>query len=542
MDMPGYCKALAACLLFAASGAALAEPQARKDAIKAHIDFLADDRMEGRETGSRGYHIAASYVAAQFAQYGVAPKGDQGSYLQQVPLRSAKAVADSASVTLRSDSGAERLVAGTDFLLGTRVGESPAAAPAPLVFVGYGIRSKEMQHDDYAGVKIKGKIAVVLQGYPARFPSDVGAHLGSTSEKHKLAAEQGAAGLVVVWTPKAEKANSFAAVKRNASFPSMTWVDAKGQPTNHYPSMQDNLLFSLDGAQKLFAKADTKLDAIYAAAAANQPLSHMDLKQSLQSSQSATRSDIRSSNVVGLVTGSDPHLKNEYVVFSAHLDHLGTVPEKTGDNIYNGAMDNASGIAILIEMARMFSELPVKPKRSVLFIALTGEEKGLLGSDYYATNPTVPKNAIVANVNLDMPLLSYDFSSVVAMGAEHSSLKEATDNAAKKAGVTLGPDPWPEQAIFVRSDHYSFVRQGIPSIMLVTGQTSFQKDEDGAKKWGEFFAQRYHQPNDDLAQPFNFDAAIRFARVNYNLALEIANAKERPVWNKGDFFGDTFRK
>lgn len=539
--MRGYRAAIAACLI-AASGAVVAEPQASKDAIKAHIDFLADDRIEGRETGSRGYDIAASYVAAQFAQYGVAPKGDKGSYLQHVPLRSATAVADSAVAELISGPDTERLVAGTDFVMGTRVGESPAAKAAPLMFIGYGIRSKEMQHDDYQAADVKGKIVVMLQGAPSRFPSDVGAHLGSTREKVKLAAQMGAQGVVVVWTPKSEKATPFASLKRNLGFPAMSWIDASGKPDGSFPALQDSVIVSIDGAKKLFAKAGTKLEDIYAAAEANRPLAALDLKQSLRASQSATRRDTRSSNVIGMIPGSDPRLKNEYVVFSAHLDHLGAVPEKSGDNIYNGAMDNASGVAILIEMARMFSALPVKPKRSVLFIALTGEEKGLLGSDYFASNPTVPQKDIVANVNLDMPLLNYDFSSVVAMGAEHSSLGTAVSNAVKKVGVKLGPDPWPEQAIFVRSDHYSFVRQGIPSIMLVTGQTSFSKDENAAQQWGEFFAKRYHKPNDDLEQPFNFDAAIRFAKVNYSLALEVANAKERPVWNKGDFFGDTFRK
>ncbi|WP_342115423.1 M28 family metallopeptidase [Pseudoduganella sp. OTU4001] len=539
--MPGYRAVITACL-FAASSASMAEPQASKNAIKAHIDFLADDRIEGRETGSRGYDIAASYVAAQFAQHGVAPKGDQGTYLQHVPLRLATAIPDSAVAELISGAGTERLTLGSDFVMGTRVGESPSAKAAPLLFVGYGIRSKAMQHDDYKSADVKGKIVVVLQGYPSRFPSEVGAHLGSAREKVRVAAQLGAAGVVVMWTPKSEKTTPFAALKRNMGFPAMSWTDASGKPEGSFPFMQDSVTVSMDGAKKLFAKADTKLEDIYAAAEANQPLPQVDLKQSLRASQGATRRDTRSSNVVGMIPGSDPLLKNEYVVFSAHLDHLGIVPEKSGDNIYNGAMDNASGVAILIEMARMFNALPVKPKRSVLFIALTGEEKGLLGSDYFASNPTVPQKDIVANVNLDMPLLNYDFSSVVAMGAEHSSLNTAVTNAVKKVGVTVGPDPWPEQAIFVRSDHYSFVRQGIPSIMLVTGQTSFSKEENAAQQWGDFFAKRYHKPNDDLSQPFNFDAAIRFAKVNYNLALEVANAKDRPVWNQGDFFGDTFRK
>jgi Zn-dependent M28 family amino/carboxypeptidase len=322
----------------------------------------------------------------------------------------------------------------------------------------------------------------------------------------------------------------------------MTWLDAKGVPANNFPSLQCDATISMAAAPKLFARTGIKPDDIYAAAAANKPLPHVDLQLSMKAMRSATRSDIKSSNVVGMIEGSDPKLKSEYVVFSAHLDHLGVKPEKQGDNIFNGAMDNASGVATLLEMARMFSQSPVKPKRSILFIALTGEEKGLLGSAYFANNPTVPASAIVADVNLDMPLLTYNFSSVIAFGAEHSSLKDNVARAAKQLNVSLMKDPWPEQVAFVRSDHYNFVKQGIPAISLGTGTTSFNKNEDGAKAWEDFETHHYHQPSDDMSLPFNFDAAARFAQLNFNIALDVANAKERPSWNKGDFFGDTFKK
>lgn len=252
--------------------------------------------------------------------------------------------------------------------------------------------------------------------------------------------------------------------------------------------------------------------------------------------------DIASSNVVGMIEGSDPLLKNEYVVFTAHLDHLGQSKEKIGDNIYNGAMDNASGVATLIETARMFSQSALKPRRSILFIALTGEEKGLVGSGYFAANPSVPVGAIVADINLDMPLLTFDFKNVMAFGSEHSSLKGNAERALKALGLGLIPDPWPAKLFFVRSDHYNFVRQGIPSIFLATGMASFNKDEDAAKLWDEFLEKRYHQPSDDLSQPINYAAAARFATVNYNIGRDIADTPARPTWNKGDFFGDTFRK
>lgn len=541
--MVGYRSlAATAVMLLAASGAALAAPEADKAAIKAHLSFLADDLLEGRETGSRGYDIAANYVASQMAQYGVTPKGEKGGYLQQVPLRSTRLAAGSGMVELHSPAGVERLSEATDYVLAGSATEDKSSIDAPMVFVGYGIRSERFKHDDYANLNVKGKIVVVLQGKPTRFPTEEGAHFGNTREKAQFAARQGAVGMVTLWTPTTEKNFGFAKLIKNNVFPGMVWLDPAGKPAHALPGMHGNINLSMPAAKKVFSQSGTKIEDIYALAAADKPIPAIDLKMSLRSSKSSVRTDLKSANVVGMIEGSDARLKNEYVVLSAHLDHIGQVKEKSGDNIYNGAMDNASGIATMLETARLFSRSDARPKRSILFVALTGEEKGLLGSDYFASNPTVPAGSMVANVNLDMPLLTFDFKNVIAFGAEHSSLKANTERALGKMGLSLMPDPWPALGIFTRSDHYSFVRQGIPSIFLVTGFGSFNKHENGEKVWEEFQAKHYHQPSDDLTLPFNFDAAARFAQLNYNIALEIANAKTRPTWNKGDFFGDTFRK
>ena len=524
------------------AGAAGAAPQADKEAIRAHLSFLADDLLEGRETGSRGYDIAANYVAAQFSQYRVAPKGERGSYLQQVPLRSTMLVPGSTVVELESAAGVERLVAGRDYVVAVRGGFDRSSAATPLVFAGYGIREGRFRHDDYARLDVKGKIVVVLQGYPSNFPTEEGAHFGNAREKRKLAAQLGAVGIVVLWTPLAEKAAPFEKNLKNTMFPSMDWINASGKASSDLAGMQDSVMLGMPAARKLFSQVDVKLDDIYAAAAANKAMPHLDLKMSMRLSRKTVTRELKSANVVGMIAGSDPQLKNEYVVFSAHLDHVGQVKEKTGDNIYNGAMDNASGVATLLETARLFSQAAVKPKRSILFVALTGEEKGLLGSAYFANNPTVPAGSIVANVNLDMPLLTFDFKNVMAFGAQHSSLQGNVARALKAMGLELIADPWPEKGLFTRSDHYNFVKQGIPSIFLATGTGSFKKGEDGGRLWQEFLGKHYHEPSDDLNLPFNFDAAARFAQVNYNIGFEIANAKERPTWNQGDFFGDTFKK
>lgn len=522
--------------------AATATPKANKEAIRAHLSILADDLLEGRETGTRGFDIAARYVTAQFMQYGVRPKGDKDSFLQQVAMRSTALVAGSTVVEIESAAGVEPLSAASDFLILVNEVDDRSSAATPLVFVGYGIRAGRFNYDDYASVDVKGKIVVMLEGKPGSFPSEEGAHFGNLREKRKLAASLGAVGMVVLWTPSTEKRVPFKVASQHFAIPAIKWVDSAGKAAESLPGMQDTLALSVGAAKKLFSQVDARLEDIYAAAAANQALPYIDLKMALRFTRKTESKDIKSANVVGMIEGSDPKLKNEFVVFSAHLDHLGQIKEKSGDNIYNGAMDNASGVATLIETARLFSQLTVKPRRSILLIALTGEEKGLMGSGYFAENPTVPIDTIVANVNLDMPLLTFDFKNLVAFGAEHSSLKGNVTRAVKALGLELIPDPSPEDNFFVRSDHYNFVRQGVPSIFLATGTGSFKKDEDGTKMWKEFRATHYHKPSDDLNLPFNFTAAARFAQVNFNIAREIANAKDRPTWNKGDFFGDLFKK
>ena len=527
-------------LALAASFSAGAEVRADQNMIRAHLNFLADDLLEGRETGSRGYDIAARYVASQFMQYGLKPKGDKGGFLQQVPLRATRLVPDSALVELRGKGGSEVLAWLDDYAVGGSLLEDRSEVTAPLVFVGYGIDAARFSHNDYAGIDVRGKIVVVLSGKPSSFPTEEGAHFASGDHKREIAARHGAVGMVTLQTPTAEKVAPFAKNRDYRHIPAMGWVGPDGQAAGELAAMQNRISLSIAASKKLFAQVEPKLDAIYALAAANQPLPRMDLGMSMRMAKKSIRSEVASSNVVAMIEGGDPKLRHEYVVFSAHLDHLGQVKERSGDNIFNGAMDNSTGVATLIEMARLFTQSGTKPKRSVLFVAVTGEEKGLLGADYFASNPTVPAGSMVANVNLDMPLLVYDFKNVMAFGAEHSTLKATATRALRKMGMDLIADPWPEMGLFTRSDHYMFVRKGIPSVFIATGMGSANKDENPGKLWGEFLSKRYHQPNDDLSQPINFGAAARFAELNYNIAREIADAPTRPAWNKGDFFGDTF--
>ncbi len=245
-----------------------------------------------------------------------------------------------------------------------------------------------------------------------------------------------------------------------------------------------------------------------------------------------------SPNVIGIVRGTDPALADEYVVYSAHLDHEGIGAEVNGDSIYNGAYDNAMGVSLLIEAARVFAASP--PRRSVLFIAVTGEERGLLGSDYFAHYPTVPSESMVANVNLDMPLFLYPLADIIAFGAEHSSLESTIRDAIVEEGFELTLDPMPEENLFIRSDQYSFVKRGIPATFLVPGFASTDPDIDGKAMVEEHRMQHYHRPSDDMSRPFHWDSALRFARANVLIGAAVGDADERPTWNEGDFFGEKF--
>ena len=244
--------------------------------------------------------------------------------------------------------------------------------------------------------------------------------------------------------------------------------------------------------------------------------------------------------MVALAPGSDPVLRDEYVVYTAHLDHLGIGTPVDGDSIYNGVTDNAGSIAMLIEAARAFSKLEPRPRRSIVFVAVTGEERGLLGSDYFAANPTVPRSRIVANLNMDGSNLLFDFLDIVDIGGEHSTLGAVFLRAAARLGVEAVSDPTPEQNFFVRSDHYSFVRRGIPALFPMTGTRAVDPEVDGAELQSERFRNRYHLPTDDLSRPLDFDAGAKTARFFFVLGYLTAQDEDRPRWHDGDFFGETF--
>jgi hypothetical protein len=519
-------------------------PTSNVENIKSHMHFLADDLLEGRETGSQGHEIASLYIAGEFAKYGLKPAGDDvdgiTSYVQRINFRKGLLVQASPSFTVEGPNENFELSYPDDFLSSPDLASTQSDVTAGLVFVGYGIVAPNLHHDDYAGLNVKGKIVVALSGKPKSFPSEEGAHVASGSQKSMYAIEHGAVGYISVPTPSSEKARPYKNSLNYIYSPRMRWMQDNGIPANVNPELKGSASLSMPAAEKLFAQGPVPIADVFAQLENGESPKGFELPLTVNLKRDTTHEDLSSPNVVAILEGSDPVLKNEYVVFSAHSDHIGIAKTVKKDKINNGAMDNASGTSVLIETARMFANLPIAPKRSIIFIAVTGEEKGLLGADYYARKPTVPVGSMVANVNLDMPILTYEFADIIAFGANHSSMKSSVEAAAKNVGLTLSDDPWPEQNLFTRSDHYSFVKQGIPAVFLVPGLQAKDPNVDGSKVFGDFLSTNYHKPGDDMTQPFKWEAAKTFTEVNFQIGLALANQAVKPTWNEGDFFGETF--
>ena len=512
----------------------------RPEAIRAGIRFLSDDALEGRGTGTRGYDIAAKYMASQFESLGLQSAGDHGTYFQAVPLRSSQPDETKTQLTLtHAGKSPETLTFRKDYISFGDPVRADTSVEAPVVFVGGGVTAPEQGYDDYQGVDVRGKIVALIAEAP-NFESSLKAHYSSSEVKAKIAVDHGAVGVIILTDPVMEKMYSFNEQVRDLSFPQFHWLDAHQRPNDYFPELRGNAFLSMEAVKKFFEGSPHTAAEVFAAIAAGKPLSFaMPLTAKIHNV--STLQDVPSRNVVGKLEGSDPTLKNEYVVYSSHLDHLGVGEPVKGDKIYNGALDNASGSAIMVEIARAFASLNTRPPRSIMFVSVTGEEAGLLGSDYFAQNPTVQKSAIVANVNMDEDLMLWPLQDIVAFGAEHSSLDAVIKKAAARMHLVESPDPLPEETVFIRSDQYSFVKQGIPAVFPVPG---FKSDNPKInppaifKNWEET---RYHQPQDDIDQPgLDFDAAAKYARYVFLCGYLIAEDSQRPTWNKGDFFGEHY--
>ena len=497
--------------------------------------FLADDRLEGRGTGSRGHELAAAYVAAQFEALGLETAGDSGSYFQRVPFRFAQVIGSECRLSLFAEGREHRLVYTDDYVMGGDYARETSEVDAPLAFVGFGVTAPELRYDDYATVDVRGKVVVMLSGAPPTFPHDQRAYYSSSTVKQDNAVAHGAVGILTVRTPVDERRSPWERVVRQNRMPGARWLEPDGSPHHALPELRLAGTLSQAAAEPLFSAPRT-LDAVFAAADSGRAQG-FPLTAEVRAHRACRYVAATSPNVAGLLRGSDPRLGNEVVVYTAHLDHLGVGPPVKGDSIYNGAYDNASGTAILLEIARALVEHQPRPRRSILFLAVTGEEKGLQGSEFFTQHPTIPIERIVTDINLDMLLMLAPLEKAVVFGAEHSTLGEVFDDAGKSVGLEVIPDPTPEEVTFIRSDQYSFVKRGIPSVFPVAGHDTTAAERGPFEAWRQ---EIYHSPQDDLSQQFDWSTAVRFARLNLLAGWEIANAAERPRWKPGDFFGEKF--
>ena len=510
----------------------------RGEALRAHMRFLADDRLEGRGTATRGHEIAAAYMATQFEAAGLEPGGVRGTWFQPVPFRRLQSIPVEGALALLRGGREQRLVRDTDYLLGYDPVHERDRITAPLAFAGFGVTAPELGYDDYAHVDVRGKIAVLLSGGPPTFPSEQRAYYSSSLVKTRNAVARGAVGIVTVRTPVDEARGPWARNVNQSRLPGMRWLDPDGVPNESHPQLELTATLSRSGANALFADSPVPLDRVFADAEAGRAQG-FDLPARMRAWSRTRHSRVESPNVLGLLHGSDPKLEDEVVVVTAHLDHLGIGVPVNGDSIHNGAYDNATGCGALIELARAFASLPTRPRRSLLFVAVTGEEKGLQGSDYFAHFPIVPLPRIVADINMDMFLMLEPMRDVIVFGGEHSSLGPM---AARAVGLSPVPDPAPEEVVFIRSDQFPFVRQGVPAVFPVLSGAREVAPGDSLSPMQRWRRTIYHSPQDDMTQPMDMESGARFMRMQFLLALDVANATARPTWNRGDFFGDTFAK
>lgn len=520
---------LTICLLLAFSAGAQQPTASHFDGQSwwGYVKVLADDNMEGRETGSAGLRKAEAYIVEQLKSDGLEPAGSKGFY-QPVKFESRQIIEKDSSLALVRDGKAQPLTLGDDAIFSTRVDLAPSVE-APLVFVGYGLTVPEMNYDDLAGLDLKGKVAVMLAGAPAEIPGPLASHYSTASERWKALQKAGVVGTITILNP-ASMDIPWSRISVNRAHPSMTLV---GEEFDDTPGQKLSVAFNPARAAQLFDGSGHSLQEILDIAKDRKQLPRFPLTASIRAKAKVEKKILESSNVIARLPGSDPNLKNEYVVLSAHVDHLGIGEPINGDRIYNGAMDNGSGSAALLDVAASLKKSPEKLKRSLLFVFVTGEEKGLLGSKYFTAHPTVKANSMVADINIDMFLPIVPLKFLTILGLNESDLGQMAASIAESLGVKPQPDPEPQRNAFIRSDQYNFIRHGIPGLAM---QVSFEKGSPQQQIFKDWLTQRYHAPSDDLNQPVDLPAAGKYEEIVRTLMVRVANDDQRPQWKQDSFF------
>ncbi|MDH5602972.1 MAG: M28 family peptidase [Cyclobacteriaceae bacterium] len=503
----------------------------REDSIKGHIAYLADDKLLGRLPGTPEYQLAIDYVINKYREIGVLPAGDQGTFLQEVTIRQSHVTEGSSYLAL----GGDTLQMGEDyFFLGNLV-EMDTETNGEVLFVGYGIEAPGLGYNDYENTDVKGKILLMASGAPEDFPSNERAYFSSIGTKLLLAEKHGAAGVFLTIPPGRIQ---FSALYDRYKTQGNKGIKGGGDEVYGMRTFSKDLGFvsyvNWEKVDKFMGTTGITADSLWSAYSKKSSYPR-ELNIQAHAAVTCSFSEFKSANVVGKIEGSDK--KEEYIVHSAHLDHVGIGKPVAGDSIYNGAHDNASGVASLLEIARLYATLPAKPSRSVLFLMVTAEEMGLLGSLYFASHPTVPKEQIIANVNTDMPTLIAPLMSIEPLGAKHSSIMTQVEKSAGLLQVEIMDDHMPEQVRFVRSDQYSFILQGIPSLHVKYGIKTGEPGQTLQEKIKDFTDNVYHKPSDELNNLFDFEAARTYVKLNFLISYFINEEEQRPLWKEGDFFG-----
>ena len=525
-----------------------AADQAAGQAWFAHIKVLASDDMRGRLTGTDDYLRAAAYVVAQFKAMGLQPAGVDGFY-QPVGFDVTRVIAAKSSITLVTgcktcaDAKETPLVLGHDAILGARGGQ-PKTVAAPLVFLGYGLHLPEAHYDDFDSAQVpfaslKGKIVVLINGGPADLAGALKSY-ARTAPLQKALSDAGVLGVINIPTPKSmdfgwDRVASSASQPgmRLAATPQDAAVAADHPALAEVRHTMFSATFNPAEAEKLFAFSGHTFADMLALADAQKPLPRFDLNESLTARVETESSHVESPNIVARLEGSDPALRGEYVLVSAHLDHLGVGAEIAGRTVYAGAMDDASGVASVLEIAKRFSTAAEKPKRSMLFVIFTAEEKGLLGSRYFAQHPTVPEKSLVADLNMDMFMPLFPLKKLHVQGLAESTLADDVKVVGAAHHIVIATDPEPDRNSFTRTDQYSFVQAGVPALAMRFG---WEAGSPEYKAWRQWLAQRYHSTEDNLTQPMDYAAAAQFDSFLGDVALRVADDAARPHYESSSFF------
>lgn len=514
---------------FAASGPGAGADHTEYRRWLAHVRFLASDAMRGRDTASPGHLKAARYVAAEFKALGLLPGAPDGSFLQPVSFVKRRVRESECSLDLVFGERVEHLELGKDATVSMSIDQADSIE-ASLVFVGYGISVPEQGYDDFARVDLKGKVAVLIQGGPASVTEPRRSQAQFAGERWARLREKGAIGLISIRNPRRTEGGSWEQSAAQRFKPGMSLAE---------PDLDERqgqrLLLNLNAQQahKWFADSGYRLGDLLALADSSAAMPTFPLAARVRARVRYDREVVTSHNVIARLPGRDPGLADEYVVLSGHLDHLGVGAPVEGDSVFNGAMDNASGVAALIEVARALAPRARRPLRSVLFVIVTGEEKGLLGSYYYTIRPTVPLERIAANINLDMVLPIVPLKNLVIHGVDESTLGDMAKSEAQESGIIVLPDPEPRRNLFIRSDQFNFIRAGVPALAFSAAAVPGSPEDSLLRAWNRT---RYHEPSDDLAQPIDEGAASGLIRFATRLTALVANAPARPRWKDESFF------